>query len=273
MQIEPAVVRVPLTLEPTVAYRLSYQNLKSLQQVIKHLTLKAYSSSTIRTYRGELMVFFQLLGKISAEDLTVDDVKRYLLKCLKEGLKENTLHSRINALKFYYEQVLSRDKFFVDIPRPKKSQQLPNVLGENEITRLFNAVTNKKHKAILFMAYSAGLRVREVINMKLKDIDSDRMQLFIEPSKGKKDRYVNLSPVLLDVLRKYIQLSNPKPIKYLFEGQTPGNLYSARTAQKVFQIARHNACIKNDVSFHSLRHSFATHIHEKGIDIRYIKDI
>jgi integrase/recombinase XerD len=103
------------------------------------------------------MVFFQVHGKICAESLTTDDVKRYLLKCLNQGLSENTLHSRINALKFYYEQGLKRHKFFVDIPRPKKAQQLPNVLGENDITRLFNSVTNKKHKAILFMAYNAGL--------------------------------------------------------------------------------------------------------------------
>jgi integrase/recombinase XerD len=247
--------------------------LQSLARTIKQLTLKAYSSSTIRTYRGELMLFFQVLGKIPAESLTTDDVKRYLLKCLREGLKENTLHSRINALKFYYEQVLGRDKFFVDIPRPKKAHQLPNVLGENEITRLFNAVTNKKHKAILFMAYSAGLRVSEVINMKLKDIDSDRMQIFVERSKGKKDRYVNLSPILLDVLRKYIQLSQPKPTMYLFEGQVPGSMYSARSAQNIFHVARKAAGIRKDVSFHSLRHSFATHILEKGIDIRYIKDI
>src|SRR2546428_8347875 len=98
------------------------------------------------------------------------------------------MHSRINALKFYYEQVLGREMFFFDMPRPKKPKQLPTILGEQELTRLFNAPTNKKHKAILFTAYSAGLRVSEVVNMKLKDIDSDRMQIFIKRAKGKKDR-------------------------------------------------------------------------------------
>lgn len=259
--------------EPSIAYRLSFDNIKSLGDTVRVLTLKAYSSSTIRTYKGELMVFFQVLGKISALSLTTEDVKRYLLKCLKEGLKENTLHSRINALKFFYEQVLGKEKFFLDIPRPKKAQQLPNVLGENEIMRLFNAVANKKHKAILFMAYSAGLRVSEVINMKLKHIDSDRMQLFVQRSKGKKDRYVNLSPVLLDVLRRYIQGCMPKPTVYVFEGTAPGSIYSVRSAQNIFHRARIVAGIRKDVTFHSLRHSFATHILEKGIDIRYIKDI
>jgi integrase/recombinase XerD len=152
--------------------------------------------------------------------------------------------------------------------------QLPKILGEQELTRLFNAITNKKHKAILFMAYSAGLRVSEVVNMKLQDIDSDRMQLFIEKSKGKKDRYVTLSPILLDVLRNYIKLCKPRPKVYLFEGQgDPGTQYSARSAQKIFQLARLKAGIKKEVSFHCMRHSFATHILEKGVDIRYIKDI
>ena len=152
--------------------------------------------------------------------------------------------------------------------------QLPKILSEQELTRLFNAITNKKHKAILFMAYSAGLRVSEVLSMKLQDIDSNRMQLFVEKSKGKKDRYVPLSPILLDVLRNYIKLCKPRPQVYLFEGQgVPGTQYSARSAQKIFQLARLKAGIKKEVSFHSMRHSFATHILEKGVDIRYIKDI
>ncbi|MEJ7738240.1 MAG: tyrosine-type recombinase/integrase [Chitinophagaceae bacterium] len=251
---EPVTAPLPMLAQPSVAYRLSYENLKSLEQTIRHLTLKAYSHSTIKTYRAELLVFFRVLGKHAATALTTEDVKRWLLKCINDGLTENTIHSRINALKFFYEQVLGRDKFFIDIPRPKKAQQLPNVLGEREITRLFNALANKKHKAILFTAYSAGLRVSEVVNLKLKDIDSDRMQLFIERSKGKKDRYVNLSPVLLDVLRNYIKICNPRPLTYLFEGQEPGSIFSARSAQKIFQMARQKAVIKKEVSFHSLRH-------------------
>ncbi len=112
-----------------------------------------------------------------------------------------------------------------------------------------------------------------MVNLKVKDIDSDRMQLFIERAKSKKDRFVNLSPVLLDVLRNYIKICKPRPLTYLFEGPEAGSRYSSRSAQKIFQVARQKAGIKKEVTFHSLRHSFATHILEKGIDIRYIKDI
>ena len=151
--------------------------------------------------------------------------------------------------------------------------QLPKLLNENELARLFNAVCNKKHKAILFTAYSAGLRVSEVVSIKLKDIDSRRMQIFIERSKGKKDRYVNLSPLLLDILRQYIKLYKPAPKQYLFESGLTGTCYPARTVQQIFYNAKEKAGIKKDVGVHSLRHSFATHLLDKGTDIKYIKEL
>ena len=240
----------------------------------QHLKLKAYSPSTIRTYLGEMTQLLALLKDIPVDELRPAHLKRYLVYCFEKlQLKENTLHSRINAMKFYYEQVLGRDKFFGEIPRPKKQILLPKVLGETKLRRLFTALENKKHKAILFTAYSAGLRVSEVVNLQLKHIDSGRMQIFVEKAKGKKDRIVNLSPVLPDILRAYIRISRPRPAKYLFEGMVPGESYSSRSAQEVFRQAREKAGILKQVSFHSMRHSFATHLLEKGIDIRYIKDI
>jgi integrase/recombinase XerD len=250
------------------------QNIAILQKLLQQLQLKAYSPGTIRTYTSEVQFFMQTIGKVSAQSLTIEDLKRYIHYCItKLQLKENTIHSRLNALKFLYEQVLGRDRFFIELPRPKKHLQLPRVLGQDELRRLFAAPKNLKHKAILFIAYSAGLRVSEVINLRLQDIDRERQQLFIHCSKGKKDRYVRLSPMVLDVLEQYYKKAGIKPINYLFEGQTKGQPYTIRSAQQIFTDAKHNAGILKSVSFHALRHSFATHLLEKGIDVIFIKDI
>jgi site-specific recombinase XerD len=238
------------------------------------LQLKAYSDSTIRTYRNEFSVFLQTLGKVPAKDLTVERIKDYLVYCQQTlKLSENTIHSRMNALKFYYENVLGREKFFFDIPRPKKPLLLPKILNESELKRMFSAVKNIKHKAILFTAYGAGLRVGEVVRLRICDIDSKRMEIFVQRAKGKKDRVVNLSMLVLDILRQYIKLERPRPAYYLFTGPDGRGPYSERSAQKIFQRAKDMAGIKKEVGFHSLRHSFATHLLEKGIDVKYIKEL
>ena len=253
---------------------LNEANREALKIFIRQLVLKAYSSSTIRTYKTEFTAFLNILNQREAQNITAEELKRYMHYCtIVLQLSEHTLHSRLNALKFYYEQVLRKDKFFYEIPRPKKPFQLPRVLGEYEIGKLFTALENKKHKAILFTAYSAGLRVSEVVSLQLNDIDSDRMQIFVQNAKGKKDRYVMLSPVLLDILRNYLESCKPRPRQYLFEGMEPGEPISSRTAQHIFIEAKNKAGIKKDLSFHSLRHSFATHLLEKGVDIKYIKDL
>ena len=240
----------------------------------QHLKLKAYSPSTIKTYLGEMTQLLTILKTIPADDLTPELLKRYLIYCYEKlKLTENTLHSRINAMKFYYEQVLKRDKFFWEIPRPKKPYLLPKLLNETELTNLFNALANKKHKAMLFTAYSSGLRVSEIVNLKISDIDSKRMQILVQRAKGKKDRYVNLSPLVLDILRKYIQEYKPRPKVYLFESEQTFTAYPARTVQQIFTNAKHKAGIRKEVGIHSLRHSFATHLLDKGTDIRYIKDL
>ncbi len=245
--------------------------LPALKQMLK---LKAYSPSTIKTYINEVSQLLYTLKNIPADELTPEHLKRYFVFCFEKlNLTENGLHSRINALKFYYEQVLRRQKFFWEIPKPKKPILLPRLLNESELARLFNALTNKKHRAMLFTAYSAGLRVSEIVNLKLTDIDSRRMQIFIRRAKGKKDRNVNLSPVLLDILRNYIRGSKIKPKEYLFESEQTGTAYPIRTVQQIFSNAKHKAGIRKEVGIHSLRHSFATHLLDKGTDIRYIKDL
>ena len=126
---------------------------------------------------------------------------------------------------------------------------------------------------LFLLSWKSGLRVSEVVNLELQHIDRSRMQIFIERAKGKKDRYVMLSPVLLDILSNYYKTSKPKPIHYIFEGPEPGRPYSAKSMQKIFQMAREKAGIHKTLTFHTLRHSFATHLLEKGVDIKYIKDL
>jgi integrase/recombinase XerD len=249
-------------------------NLHILPKVKQQLILLSYSPSTHKTYLNEISVFLQHLGKRKAEALTPDNLKVYLQYCFEKlQLSENTIHSRLNALKFYYEQVLKNQKLFWEIPRPKKALQLPKVLSETELKKLFDAAPNLKHKAILFVAYSAGLRVSEIINLRIQDIDREREQLFIHCSKGKKDRYVRLSPLVLDILENYYKNCKQKPVNYIFESHTSGEPYSIRSAQQIFTDCKRKAGIIKSLSFHSLRHSFATHILEKGVDVVFIQDI
>ena len=271
---EPFVAAFTEVVHPLKEARLSDENKEALRLYIQLLIIKAYSPKTIKTYRNEFTRFLEKLQHISASSLNAVHIKRYMeYLAIEEKLSENTLNSRLNAIKFYYENILEQDKIFWQIPRAKRPMLLPKVLSEAELKRMFASVKNLKHKAILFTAYSAGLRVSEVVKLRLQDIDSERMQIFIERAKGKKDRMVNLSILLLDILRQYIKLQQPKPTYYLFGDDHNKGPYSERSAQLVFQRAKYMAGIKKEVGFHSLRHSFATHLLEKGIDVKYIKDI
>ena len=160
--------------------------------------------------------------------------------------------------------------FFIEIPRPKKANKLPKVFAKSDVKKLFEVTTNLKHNTMLKLCYGLGLRVSEIINLKISDIDSKNMQVFIERAKGKKDRYANLPETILEQLRAYFIEYKPKI--YLFEGQYGGK-YSTRSAQQVFKIALERSKINKDLGIHSLRHSFATHLLEQGTDIRFIQEL
>lgn len=253
---------------------LSEENLKSFLEYKNILTLKQYSPSTMRTYCNEFHIFLETLKNKPAKELTPALLQRYILYCINQlKLSENTVHSRINALKFYYEQVLHKEKMFFEIPRPKKQKLLPLIFSQDEITAIINGVKNRKHKAMLMLAYSAGLRVSEIVSIKTYQIDSKRMTIFISQAKGKKDRIVGLSPVLLIMLREYAQEYKPQKKGYLFEGSVTGTPYSTRSLQEVLKSAKTNAGILKPGSIHTLRHSFATHLIEKGTDVTMIQKL
>jgi site-specific recombinase XerD len=251
--------------------RISGVNAHVIPDMLAHLKLKAYSASTIRTYLGEMKQLLGLLNDIPADDLETVHLKRYLLFCFEKlHLTENSLHSRMNALKYYYEQVLRKEKFFWEIPRPKKQWQLPNFFNQDEITAILNSVDNVKHKTMLMLAYSSGLRVSEVVSIKTRDIDSNRMCILIKQAKGKKDRIVKLSPVLLIMLREYWRKYKPSRDGVLFQGQYAGEPYSTRSLQLVLAAAKQKAGVLKPGSIHALRHSFATHLLDKGTDVTLI---
>ena len=253
---------------------ISNVNAHIIPAMHQHLKLKAYSPSTIKTYLNEMTQLLVLLNEAPADQLTVAQLKRYLVYCYEKlNLKENTLHSRINAMKFYYEQVLKREKFFWEIPRPKKKELLPKVFNQQEIAAIINSAGNIKHKAMLMLAYSAGLRVSEVVALKTTAIDSKRMTIFVSQAKGKKDRMVSLSPVLLVMLRVYVKECKPGEAGYLFEGATKGTPYSTRSLQQVLQLAKKKAGVLKPGSIHSLRHSFATHLMDRGTDVTMIQKL
>lgn len=251
--------------------KIAPENYQQFQKFINQLKLKAYSENTIRTYSVEFAQLLYVLKSHPVESMTEERLKSYFLYCIEKlNISENHLHSRINAIKFYFEQVLHRQKMFIDIPRPKKPLLLPKALNTAEISKIIAATENSKHQLILKMCYGMGLRVSEIVNIKIEDIDSKAMRVLIARTKGKKDRYVNLPESIIEELRQYYKCYQPKI--YLFEGQFGGK-YSVRSAQSVFKIAMNKAGIRKTVGIHSLRHSYATHLLELGTDISLIQKL
>jgi integrase/recombinase XerD len=252
-------------------YPLNKENLQAYDSFQAMLVLKGYSPNTLRTYSKEFYYMVRLLGKVHVSSLTKEHVQSYLLWLIKKkGYSETHVHTAVNAIKFYFEHVENRGKEFYDLPRPQRPLLLPDILAAEEVVSLFGSIKNLKHKTLLMTAYSAGMRVSELVNLKIVDIDSKRMTIHIRRGKGKKDRMVPLSKVLLEMLRQYFKQYRPKD--FLFEGEG-GGAYSTRSAQKVLQEAKAKAHIGKQGSIHSLRHSYATHLLEGGTDIRYIQEL
>ncbi|MBX3164758.1 MAG: tyrosine-type recombinase/integrase [Bacteroidetes bacterium] len=246
-------------------------NQPAIQRYVQQLQLKAYSPNTIRTYTIEFAQLLKTLSSHKVDDLSSEKVRSYFLYCINTlKLSETSVHSRMNAVKFYFEQVLKRDKIFLEIPRPKKPSTLPKALSVQDVKKMLGTVENDKHKLLLMLCYGMGLRVSELVKLKVTDIDSKRMQVLVQSGKGKKDRYVNLPQSILKLLRAYYKEYKPK--KFLFEGHF-GGAYSVRSVQNVFKSAMRKAKIYKPVGIHSLRHSYATHLLEAGTDISFIQKL
>ena len=252
-------------------HHIDEANRSAYRDMHEQLLLKKYSPSTVKQYLGEFNHLLRLLKSFPVDKMTPKRLKDYFLYCAeKENNSERSLNGKINAIKFYFEQVRHQPKMFFDIPRPKKPQVLPKALSKRQVKRLFSVLENKKHLVALQLCYGMGLRVSEVVNLMVSDIDSDRMMAHIRGAKGKKDRYVPLPTTILPLLRAYYLEYGPK--EYLLEGQYGGQ-YSKTSVQQVFKKAMRKAGIEKNIGIHGLRHSYATHLLESGADMRFIQEL
>jgi len=242
-----------------------------LDRALKELKLKGYSTKTCKVYLGHINRFLFFSGK-KVEQIDESNVQKYLLYLLEN---QNNSHSYVNqalsAIKFLAVNILKRDDLVINIPRTKKEHKLPDVLSQREVVKILSSIRNDKHRAILALTYSAGLRVSEVVSLKVEDIDSDRKLIHVKQGKGRNDRYTVLSEIALKILQQYRKKYAPSD--WLFPGPELDKHLTERTVQKVFEKACSKAGINKQVSVHTLRHSFATHLLEGGTDIRYIQEL
>jgi integrase/recombinase XerD len=238
------------------------------QRMIQDLQIRNRSPHTVKQYVHAVSKFAQYFGK-SPEDLSLEDVRAYQLHLLSKNIAWNTFNVVVCALRFLYRVTLKKDWKMEEIPYPRRERKLPVVLSPDEVRQFLDSIPNLKHRAALVTAYAAGLRVSEVVRLKISDVDSRRMVLRIEQGKGRKDRYVMLSPYLLELLRAYWR--EVRPSDWLFPGLAPKSHLSVRSLQAVCLNARLESGLKKCVTMHSLRHAFATHLLESGRDLRTIQ--
>lgn len=240
-----------------------------INDVRRQLIIRQYSINTQKAYINALQLFGRHFGQQNLTQLSQIDIEEYLLYLSEQrNYSFSGLNLMVNAIKFLFEKVWNLPKTTYHLPRPRKTHTLPKVLDEEDIKNIFSRVENPKHRLILYMAYSSGLRVSEVVRIRLTDIHRKSMQIRIEQSKGRKDRMVVLSKKVLALMEEYYRQCKPK--EYLFEGQF-GGPYIIRSAQMIFKRFKQLAKVNIKGGIHLLRHSFATHLLEQGADIRLVQ--
>lgn len=241
----------------------------ALEKYVELLRLKNYSENTLTVYRNWFSIFLKNFPNKKPSAITKEEIMELLMRYKNSKAWSATGQNQlVSSIKFFYEKVLNRTVEMYEIPRAQKPFQLPSVFAEEEIKKIILATENLKHRTMICLAYAGGLRVSEIVNLKLKDIDSKRMVITLRQGKGKKDRQVMLSEKLLILFREYFK--EYKPVIWLFEG-VKNMQYSARSVQEVIQQAKKKAGVNKKGSIHALRHSFATHLLEGGTDLLSIK--
>jgi site-specific recombinase XerD len=239
-----------------------------LSVLIKELEARGASKRTINSYLYYNQKFLEFTGK-SANYIERNDISSFLSHLKQRGLSNNTLAHVTAALKFYYQNILGR-KFFFGIRYPRREKKLPTVLTKEEIKRMIEITINPKHRLLIELSYGSGLRVSEVVKLKLKDFDFDNRLIFVRQGKGRKDRKTVLPDNLIAIVKKnFIEKDSEQ---FLFPGYKNNHL-SIRSAQKIIKKSAKLAKIDKNVYMHSLRHSFATHLLENGFDIKHISEL
>ena len=240
------------------------------QRFIDDLRLKNFSDGTIKVYVHAVEKFSRFLGR-SPDESTAEDVRAFMVHQLDRGLSRSYCVILRNALRHLYQDTLGRTDELKAVPRPKRERRLPVVLSRQEVQRLFAVMENIKHRALFMVAYDAGLRLSEVLNLRIEDIDSQRMVIRICQGKGKKDRYGRLAKGLLKLLREYWRVCRPE--SFLFPGACLHKRYDVSTPGQILKKLCRKAGISKCVSMHTLRHSFATHLLEAGTNLRVIQQL
>jgi len=241
---------------------------KLRQRMIEDLRIRNLSEATQKNYIYQVAAFARHF-KRSPEELGPEHIRAWQVHLVERGLSWSTLNGAVCALRFLYRITLRRDWAIEHIPFAKREKALPVVPSPQEVQRLFDAVTSPKHRAMLMVAYSGGLRVSEIVNIRLEDIDSQRMVIHVQKGKGNKDRFVPLSPKLLTELRTYWRTSRPRP--FLFPGADSRKPITRGSVARMCKDATHRANLKKRISPHTLRHAFATHHIEAGTDVRTVQ--
>lgn len=239
------------------------------RRMLQDMRIRNYAPRTIDCYIDMVARFARHFGK-SPDQLGPDEIRTYQVFLVEEKKRSwSVLKQVVSALRFLYGKTLGRALAIGYIPHPKKQRTLPVVLSREEVARLLAALTNLKHRAVLTTLYATGLRVSEAAHLQIGDIDSGRMVMRVRQGKGRKDRYVTLSPVLLDLLRQYWKAYRPK--HWLFPGANADAPMTVSAIQHVCHAACKKAGLRKPASPHTLRHSFATHLLEAGTNVRAIQ--
>lgn len=246
--------------------------IEKITEFTRWMRSRNYSENTIKTYTDALKIFLKYYGKKTISEITNKDVIDFNNDYIRANSYSVSFQNQtVNALKLFFKIVKDTKIETEKIHRPRREKKLPNVLSKEEVKQILNALSNIKHRTMLSLIYSCGLRCSELINLKPEHIDSKRNLLLIKSAKGFKDRIAPLSNKTLEILRTYY--GTFKPERYMFEGQYKGEPYDARSLQLVLKTALSKTQITKPVTLHWLRHSYATHLLESGTDLRYIQEI